>query len=229
METALSSWVRRVTVTEIISLHPSLKKIRFAGEFSSVRFEVGQAVILRINDTDFRNYTPAHFDSKAGTCEVLFHLHGNGPGSAFIDSLQPGSTLLMGLPRGFSVLKKSSPCHFFYGDETTLGLFYSCAQVLRHTSQQYGGILEFSDLSSIPDGLGLDLPVVEKKPGTAAPAISYLDQYSPAAWEAWKKGTFYLMGNALSIQQFRKALKERGVGSSHIVTQPYWAAGKIGL
>jgi NADPH-dependent ferric siderophore reductase len=37
------------------------------------------------------------------------------------------------------------------------------------------------------------------------------------------------MGNAKSIQAFRKALREKGVSNKNIHTQPYWAEGKVGL
>lgn len=70
---------------------------------------------------------------------------------------------------------------------------------------------------------------VAKAAGTAEFAIEALNKMEAKFWDLWKDGYFYLMGNAKSIQNFRKALKEKGVQSRNIYTQPYWADCKVGL
>ncbi|HEX8608382.1 MAG TPA: FAD-binding oxidoreductase, partial [Pedobacter sp.] len=81
METVFSSQIRKVVVTEIIYLNPHIVKVSFKGNLEKIKFRSGQAIAIRVNETNFRNYTPSHWDSKKGIFEVIFHLHGNGPGS----------------------------------------------------------------------------------------------------------------------------------------------------
>jgi NADPH-dependent ferric siderophore reductase len=229
MENTFTGKIRTVTVTATDYLTPELKKIRLSGDFAHTRFEEGQAVIFRIDETNFRNYTPSFFDSQAGICEIIVHLHGNGPGSIFLDRLQPGDTIVMGLPRGFKQLRPASDHHFFYGDETTLGVFHSFSKTIRDRGQHYTGIIELAGTAVIPEELDLRVHVVEKKPEQACNVLRYLYDSDASLWKEWKTATFYLMGNARAIQQFRKALRERGISGKQLVTHPYWAEGKIGL
>jgi NADPH-dependent ferric siderophore reductase len=230
VENAFSSKFRTLTVTEIAYPHRQLKRIRFTGDLSGVAFKTGQAVLLRIDDQNYRNYTPCFWDSEAGICDLLVHLHGNGPGSQFLAELIPGETLHTSLPRGFNMYRKNSATHFFFGDESTLGFFQSLQDMARQNDQACGGLFELDPgLAEIPTAMGLDMQVVPKSVGDAAAAIMSLQNLDKATWEQFQDGTFYLLGNARSIQQFRKALKEMGIAARNIVTQPYWAAGKIGL
>ena len=218
----------RVIYTEYLNVN--IKRIRFEGDFSNIKFREGQAIIFRINDNEFRNYTPSLFDAEAGICEVLFHLHGNGPGSNFIDALKFGDQLSMGMPRGFSILRQTSKYHFFFGDETTIGLFKSLKDAIDVEEQNYIGVLEMDkDLEAIPEKLGLMLDVVPKSLSPAETAIKFLNELDESLWNLWKTGSFYLMGNAHSIQNFRKALRIRGIANAQIVTQPFWVEGKSGL
>ena len=230
MESIFSGKTRKVIVVEVSYLHPSLKKITFKGDFTGVKFKIGQAIFFRVDDMNFRNYTPSYWNSTTGVCEVIFHLHGNGPGSRYIDELKLNDTLTMGLPRGFDMYKNSYNYHFFFGDETAIGLFKSLKQVIDENGQNYIGVLEADkDFCSFETDLGCLLDVVPKSQNKAENAISFLESINGSLWELWKSGVFYLMGNARSIQNFRKALKEKGVSSKNIITQPYWVEGKIGL
>lgn len=230
METAFSSKLRQVTVIHTEYLNPQLKKIRFAGDLAGTTYSAGQAIVLKVNDTSYRNYTPCLWDSEAGVAEVLFHLHGNGPGSELLSDLQKGDTLLMGLPRGFRLHRKDNRYHFFFGDETTLGLFMSLKEAIQAKGQLYIGLLELDEQAKdIPDQLGLMTDITDKTSFTASQASAFLDSLDRHIWNLWKSGTFYLMGNARSIQLFRSALKAQGIPARNIVTQPYWAQGKIGL
>jgi len=229
MESAFSSMVPKVTVTAVTYLTPVLKKIRFEGDLAAYRCETGYAIIIRVDETNYRNYTPSFFDRQAGICDVIFHLHGNGPGSAFADKLNIGDTLLMGMPRGRRLYKKDSSSHFFFGDETTLGLFDDFRQLLQKENRSFSGIIELSEEHAVPGELLTGFDTVLKSSGQATAAVERLMVRAADQWEEWKDGTFYLLGNAGSIQQFRKALKELGVKNSQIYTQPYWAEGKTGL
>jgi len=230
MESLFSGQLRKVTVSEVIYLNPYLKKITFKGDLKNITFKTGQAIFLRVDATNFRNYTPSSWNSDTGTCEVIFHLHGNGPGSTYVAGLKINDELNIGLPRGFDFYKKDYKYHFFFGDETSLGFFKSLKHVIEANGQNYTGVLELNPVSIHSQlDFGCTLDVVPTSEQKAQHALVFLGSLHESVWQLWKNGMFYLMGNAASIQNFRKALKVKGVSSRNIITQPYWMEGKIGL
>jgi NADPH-dependent ferric siderophore reductase len=230
MENVFSNQVRKVIVTEIKYLSPYILKLTFSGDLINTTFKAGQAIAIRVSDTDFRNYTPSCWDSENGAFQVIFHLHGNGPGSRYISRLKLGDTVTIVLPRGFDLYKKEHKYHFFFGDETTIGLFESLRLIIDNNNQEYIGILELNHdtlACNIQTNFGLEL--VPSSVEKAQNAISCLEKLPEQVWKLWKEGAFYLMGNGRSIQRFRNALKEKGVNIRNIKTQPYWVEGKSGL
>lgn len=231
VENTFSGKFREVTVTATQYLTPHLKKITFSGDISNVKFEPGYAVLMRIDDTNFRNYTPCRWDAEAGNFDILFHIHGNGPGSKYIDDLDEQDVLTISVPRGYKLFRKDSASHFFFGDESTLGLFKGMKEQADKMDASYTGIFELDHVFTGIEALfGVGKTETVSKSGVPAQhAVHLLHELTDTQWKEWEQGTFYLMGNAKSIQHFRKALKERGIPARNIVTQPYWAEGKIGL
>jgi len=230
MESVFSGKSRKVNIIDVTYINSYLKKITFKGDFKGVKFKIGQAIVIRVDDMNFRNYTPSYWNSDEGVFEVIFHLHGNGPGSDYISNLNLNDTLNISLPRGFDLYKKDYHYHFFFGDETAIGLFKSLKQVIDENDQNYIGVLEV-DANSWNVKLTSEcmLDVVPTSTNKAENAILFLESLDDSIWNLWKNGFFYLIGNAKSIQNFRKALKEKGVSGKHMLTQPYWMEGKIGL
>ncbi|MBS7232322.1 SIP domain-containing protein [Flavobacterium psychroterrae] len=230
MEMAFSSKISKVNVEAAKMLSENIKMVRFKGHFPHVKFKIGQAIIIRIDDTNYRNYTPSKWNSKEGWFEVIFHIHKNGPGSYFVENLKPNDQLTVGMPRGFEVFKREEKYQFFFGDETCISVFKSFQDEINASENNYLGILELDSSSvEVPNKLGFAVDIVPKSTNKAEFAIEILNKLDNKIWELWKDGYFYLMGNAKSIQAFRKALKEKGVLNKNIYTQPYWAEGKIGL
>lgn len=230
IEYSFSSKFGKVKVDSIILLSTNVKLIRFKGKLPDVNFNIGQAILIRINDNNYRNYTPSTWNAGLGIVEIIFHLHGNGPGSRFIDQLQLDDEIRISMPRGFNVYRKEMKYHFLFGDESCIGVFRSLKDEINLNDQNYLGILELDNSSShVPESNGLQVDVVAKSANKAAFAIDNLNNLDSKIWRLWQSGFFYLMGNAASIQNFRKALKDKGVSSKQIYTQPFWADGKIGL
>ncbi len=230
MESVFSAQVRKVVVSEITCLNPHLRKVTFKGSFPNIQFKLGQAIAVRVNETNFRNYTPSYWNSEKGVFEVIFHLHGNGPGSNYISDLRINDLVTIALPRGFDIYREEHKYHFFFGDETTIGLFESLQQLVEENGQEYIGILELNkDTLDFMIKTNSGLEVVPSSIDKAQNAISLLEKLPERVWELWKSGAFYLMGNGRSVQRFRNALKEKGVNIRNIKTQPYWVEGKFGL
>ena len=220
----------KVNVDSTEMTGPNLKTVRFKGTFPNVKFKTGQAIIIRVDDTNYRNYTPSAWDSDSGTFDVIFHIHGNGPGSHFIENLKSGDQVSIGLPRGFNIYRQAEKYHFFFGDESCISVFKSLKDQINYDNNNYLGVLELDNASfGAPEKLGLAVDIVSKSEKKAEFAINALNKLESSVWELWRGGVFYLMGNARSIQTFTKALKEKGVQSKNIYSQPFWVEGKTGL
>jgi len=230
MELAFKSKICKVNVLETEMISSTLRKVIFKGTFPKVKFKIGQAIIIRIDDTNYRNYTPSKWDSDTGLFEVIFHIHGKGPGSQFIANLTTNDSVTVGLPRGFDIYKPENKYHFFFGDETCISVFKSLKDRINADQNNYLGILELDKPAMLTtSAIELAVDVVPKSSEKAFFAISMLHKLDSRIWELWESGYFYLMGNAKSIQAFRKVLKEKGVANKNIYTQAYWVEGKVGL
>jgi NADPH-dependent ferric siderophore reductase len=204
-----------VTVLSASMLGPRLKRVRFSSAaLKRVAFRPGQEIEFRVSPREFRHYTPAYFDAANGTLDVVFFLHGLGPGSAWASALQVGSEANL-LGPGGGVRVRQEPL-VLCGDETSLGLFESLSRTLRAhvvVEEALGAVL--SSASVTPLGR-----VGER--GTVLAAWAQTAEVPHAA-------TWVLAGHAGTIQRVRSALIERGIPRATIVSRPYWASGKRGL
>lgn len=208
VESLMASKFLTVTVTRVEYLSPEVKRVCFTGDLSKADFDAGYAVTFRVNALDHRDYTPVVFTKDA--CEIIFHIHGNGPGSAFADGLQVGDTTKMVIPRGRKLYREGVE-NFFFGDESSIGTLKAIMQEV-----PCNGILELDEVNwGVPEKLGMQVDVVRK--GCTSFAVPE------------RKAVYVLTGNGASIQSFRKMLKERGVSSGQIITKAYWVPGKKGL
>lgn len=69
---------------------------------------------------EMRDYTPRAWDIAAGTIEMDFVLHGDGPASTWAASATIGSKLVIGGPRGSVVVPMTYDWYLLAGDETAL-------------------------------------------------------------------------------------------------------------
>lgn len=71
-----SSMRPNVKVMETHYLSPQVKRIHFQGDISRWNFTIGFASVVRVSETEFRNYTIACHDKKNGLFDIIFHIHG---------------------------------------------------------------------------------------------------------------------------------------------------------
>lgn len=231
MESLLASKHLSVIVSSAVNLSKEIRMVSLTGDFTRTEFYPGNAVAFRVSDIDFRNYTLCSFDRENGNAEILFHLHGNGPGSSFAANLKPGDQLRMVTPRGHKMFNRSKAHHFFFGDETGLSLFSLLAREITSSGQQYTGIIEMSEENiGVTAQLGMTVhPVLKTMGNPGMNAVACLSQIKDNYPEIFNEGIFYLTGNVVSIQRFREALKEYGVLPKNIKAQAYWAQDRVGL
>lgn len=231
MVSALRSKMPSFRVADVCNISPNIKSILLEGNLDNLNFEPGYAIAIRVSPTAFRHYTPSFVDYKEGVFQVLAHIHGNGPGAAYLDTLQPGATLQIANPTGKRVYHPDVDHYVFFGDETALGLATMLQYHFREHRNNFHFLLELENQHfQLPKDLGLsnyDIlnkgKLMEPDDITGIPALTHKNQ-SP-----WSTARYILAGNARSIQRMRKQLKHQKVPSRQIITQAYWAHGKSGL
>lgn len=217
----------RLTVTETTYITPAIKKICFQGNISKMVFIIGGASVIRVSDTDYRNYTIAHHNAEKGVLDILFHIHGNGIGSRYIDGLKTGDELNVSIPRGHAVYERKAKRHFIFGDETALGLACSMLPQLQQNGHSFQFYFELDEENKeAPRILQIENHNVFPKNGSFCNEkwIAELPLFQTAGWT---EANFVLAGNAKSVQAFRKFLKKHT--ARKIYAQGYWLEGKKGL
>ena len=217
----------RLTILRADYMTPAIKKIRFQGDISKMSFLVGGASVIRVSDTDYRNYTVASYDIKKGILEIIFHIHGNGVGGRYIDTLKTGDELYISSPRGRAAYDPKVKRYLIFGDETSLGLACSLLPFLKKNEHHFHFYFELDEANqNAPQLLGLENFTVFPKNGlfNNEQWIKDLPVFQVAGWQA---ANFVLTGNAASVQTFRKVLKNNTTGK--VFAQGYWLEGKKGL
>ena len=230
VEKLISNKIVQVEVLEAKMLSHNIKSVTFKGDFYETEFIPGMEILFRVNANEYRHYTVSRFNREDQTCEVIFYLNRRGPGNAFAENIQCGDQLKLIIDKARVKYNNGSSQHFFFGDETSIGLYESLGKKAVEMDEEYFGILEldeenFEALNCIK--LLIDAVPVDKNT-PAERAIQWMENMHPKCWEMWQYATFYLTGRAKSVQQFKKYLKQRGVGFNQIITMPYWEIGKIG-
>ncbi|WP_344825701.1 siderophore-interacting protein [Chryseobacterium ginsenosidimutans] len=216
-----------VKVVETTFLSPQVKKVSFQGDVSDWDFTIGYASVIRVSETEFRNYTVAHYDKENGVFDIIFHIHGNGAGSKFIEGLKVSDELFISPPRGKKLYETNKQQQFFFGDETSLGVACAWLPLLKKNQQQFQFYFELDEINkSVPERLALENYTVFPKNNSFRNEkwISTLPLFQT---QEWNTANIALVGNVKSVQVFRKVLKDKKQGS--IYSQGYWLEGKKGL
>jgi NADPH-dependent ferric siderophore reductase len=220
-------FARPARVGAVEDLAPGLRRVYFEGAaLRGVKYRPGQEVEFRVSETEFRHYTPALFDAERGLCEILFYLHGLGPGSAWASRLQGGLAANILGPGGGIALDPNARTHILLGDETCLGLFTALIRALPE-SVTITGAVEIDEGNEgwlALTGLLLD-PAVRTGGARGQALASWVERSLPAS-----DAVVYLAGHTGSIVALRRLLVERlNFHRRQIRTKPYWADGRHGL
>jgi NADPH-dependent ferric siderophore reductase len=216
-----------VRVLDSSYISPQIKKIRFQGSVSQMNLQIGYANVIRVSETEYRNYTVAFHDEDRAFFDMIIHIHGNGAGSAYIDNLQADDTLFISSARGRREYDHKVKQYVIFGDETSLGLACSFFPALERHNHQYQFYFELDAVNeAVPEILGLKNARVFPKDGSFRDDkwIADLPIFRTPDWQA---ANFVLTGNVNSVQTFRKVLRQQSYGKAS--AKGYWLEGKKGL
>jgi len=192
-----------------------------------MNFQVGYACVVRVSETEYRNYTVAYYDMKESTLDIIFHIHNKGGGSRYVENLETGDTIYVSEPRGKKLYDPAIKQQLVFGDETSLGLACSFLPFLKQNQQQYRFYFELAEENKdVPGLLGLENWTVFPKHGLFRNE-KWINDLPFFKSPGWATAAFALTGNVNSVQAFRKVLKNNTKGK--IFSQGYWLEGKKGL
>ena len=108
--------------------------------------------------------------------------------------------------------------HFFFGDESAIGLFNAYKEIALKNNHEYFGVVELNaNNNHILNRLKLLIESVPPSPGQGAQnAIQWMEDMHPNCWKAWKKASFYLAGPRELIAAFREYLLQKEVSEAQI-------------
>ncbi|WP_126973803.1 siderophore-interacting protein [Gynurincola endophyticus] len=227
IENLLDSKFPLLTVIDVRNITDSIKRITFQGEPEVSAFSIGSAVLIRVSDTEYRNYTPSAYDAVKGVMEIIVHVHGSGPGSKLMNHLRPGDVLRTSIPRGIGWYRETVPAYILWGDETSLGLAYSYHSRFVQQGNAFHYYFELNEENrEAPAHLGLSNYTVFKK-GTVFNNPALLNEL-PVWGFPENETTYVVTGNVKAVQTIRKVIKTMDK-KGRILSKGFWLEGKTGL
>jgi NADPH-dependent ferric siderophore reductase len=219
--------VHEATVTATAQLTPRMRRISLrSAAMAGVEIRPAQDVELLLREASGRRvkrrYTIRRARPEAGELDLDVLLHGDGPGSRWGDSAQPGDTVEFQGPRGKLELRPA-PWHLLVGDESALPAIAAIAEALP-PGEEAVAFVEVHDAEDELPVAGADVHWVHR--GTTAAGgpellTAALDGIAlPAGARA------YLMGETRTMVLLRGVLEDAGVPHDAIFVKGYWNVGR---
>lgn len=186
----------------------------------------GHKVQFRIGGMSFRTYTPFDWDDRGAS--FLLYRHGEGPATAWADTLDTGDEVRLFGPRGSLNLSGVKTAPIVVGDETSFGLATAwalhgsvpaAAQVFEVTS-----VLESAKVVDELDIGGVSL--LERTPGDDHHHL--VTQIVLDAICRHPEAPLIITGKAQTIKAVRAALKQAGTSPTARV-KAYWDPNRTAL
>jgi len=179
-----------------------------------------------------RDFTPRHFDAAKGELWIDFFLHDEGPAGMWAAQAAVGQTLIVGGPRGSSIIPlQGIDTHVFIGDETAL------PAIARRLEELPGDVRAICVIET-KDGVGgyplsskatVQVSWVKRDPQSDDPANALLEALRtvvlpPERCFAWA---------ALEMQAARAVrrylVSERGFDKHWVKAAAYWQRNNVGV
>jgi NADPH-dependent ferric siderophore reductase len=172
-----------------------------------------------------RTFTPRSFDAAAGTLEVQFALHGQGPASEWAQRAKAGDQIAIGGPGGRFSLDPEARHWWIAGDESALPAVGTLLDALPRSAIAHV-ILE---VSGAEDEIALE--------SAARTTVTWHHRRTPDAWGAELNDAIadavieddarvWVACEATTVRSIRRHLLDRQVPASALVTRGYWRRGE---
>jgi NADPH-dependent ferric siderophore reductase len=183
------------------------------------QWEKVQKMKCRVAPYTFRDYTPFCLDAANNLCRLYIDAAHKGPGSRWVQQLQPG-TLLHYLGIDSARHAPEGDSHMvFLGDQTAIGHFCALQQLAgNHTPVSGAIVLQPQHHATFSSQLP-QLPLAVY----ALPSMLFENFHQWLAAQSFTSNpVFYLAGNSHMVAALRKALREEGFNNGQIKVQGFW-------
>lgn len=222
--------MRQVRIVATERLAERFKLITLEGTaLANVAWTPGQKIQIAMGSAcAARTYTPLEWNAVAGRTCILGFEPGDGPGSAWVRTVEAGDSCDLFGPRGSLDLRRMPRTAALFGDETSIGLAYALAH--QDPARSVTCLFEVAeDTGSTQQaltqlGMG-EARLFAKRDGEMH--LEAMEATIPALAAA--SAGFVLTGRAGMVQRLRQTLRRYGVPAANILTKAYWAPGKTGL
>jgi NADPH-dependent ferric siderophore reductase len=176
-----------------------------------------------------RTYTPRSYDAAAGTLEVQFLLHGEGPASAWAERAAVGDKLGIAGPGGRPVPVEAGVRWIIAGDESAIPAIATLLDVLPASAVEavyVEGAKDASDEFELRSWPPVSwLPADERDPGAALHGLltdgALAGSAIPADCRVW------VACESVAVRRIRLALLGEGqLDGGRLITRGYWKAGE---
>jgi ferric-chelate reductase (NADPH) len=199
--------------------------------FGTYVWRPGEKIQINTGDWNVRTYTPLSIEPAKSQLRFLAFIHGNGPGSHWVQNLKSGETCQFMGPRSSLKIPEDTKSVVFFGDETS---FAAAATLQRsagpiHSSRFVFEVNSVHESRSVCEGINLqeNCTFIEKK--SESGHLSEILKTLQGAIATLPGFQCVLTGNAKSIQYIREHLIKDKVPVRQMNVKAYWAQGKEGI
>ncbi len=220
---------RDLVVRRVDRVSPHLVAVTLGGEsladFTSPSFDDHVKVFIDTGGDEpaRRDYTPRRFDPVARELVLEFVLHGEGPASAWAETVVPGQPLRIAGPRGSFIVPTDYDWHLLVGDETALPAIARRLEELPAAARAFV-ILQVADPADrrpLPSAARVVLQWVADEDACLAALRDFT--LPPGEGYVWAAGEGGLMAELRRI-----LVDEKGHDKRAIRAAAYWKRGAVG-
>jgi NADPH-dependent ferric siderophore reductase len=221
-------------VEGVQDLTPGMRRIRLTGPgLGKLDYLPGQDMSIAFTSPESgpvrRRYTIRAFDPLAGTVDVDFVIHGDGPAARWAAAAETGYLLEVTAPRGKITIAPDATSHLFLGDDSAIPVTAAMIESLPPGSAARA-LLEVQgpqDEIAIAPPAGVELSLTWLHRGEAQPGESDALAAAVAAGGLGAGvGHAYIAGEFGIVTRLRGMLHDRGLAREQVSPKPYWRRGR---
>ncbi len=242
--------VRAVEVSRVTKLSEHRTRVQFVGDLAdfSLAGPVGHIKVYfphpHQNGIDFaalamprgsrppsapiaRTFTPRKFDSTAGTLDVDFFVHGEGPASSFAQSALNGQQIAISGPSRPHLLQPNL-WQLLVGDESAIPAIETILEALPADARG-SVVLEINDLVDrpnlvAPEGVEVICVIHNPQLSHCAEMLATIKDLAIPAVPI----QVFVAAESVGIRALRRELLSRDLQIEQITTRGYWRFGEAG-
>ncbi|MFJ4152746.1 siderophore-interacting protein [Streptomyces galbus] len=240
---------REVEVVDVRPLTPRMVAVVFAGESLADFAEPAPTAHIKLflPDTEgnvprpvvgldgrlewpegrptMRTYTPRRFDAEAGTLEVWFVLHGDGPAARWAAQAQPGCRAAIGGPGGRFSVDPTAALWWIGGDESALPAIATLLEALPDdiTGQVHLEVEDADARIALPTHAGVEVTWHHRR---SEPGTALVDVLRQATLRS--DTHIWVACEASAVRKARSSiLTNQVLPRFQLTTRGYWRVGEV--